>query len=565
MDFRILGPLEAHGDDGPIPLGGAKQRALLAILLLNANEVVSSDRLIDELWGDQPPDTAAKGLQGHVSGLRKALDPDLIVTQPPGYVIRLEPDQLDVTRFERLRASAREALADNDPERASATLREALALWRGPPLADVAYESFAQAEIGRLEELRVAALEERIEADLALGSHADVVAELERLVRDHPLRERLRAHLMLALYRSGRQAEALEAYRQARQVLVEQLGIEPGRELRELHDAILQQDPELEAAAEPEAEPTSPPGRGVFVGREAEMTELLSALADALGGRGRLALVTGEPGIGKSRLTEELVARARARGARILVGRCWEAGGAPAFWPWVQSLRAYIDERGADDLREELRGGAGELAQLLPELRELLPETSDAPVLDPDAARFRLFDAATSFLKRAAAGQPIVLVIDDLHAADEPSLLLLQFVARSLGDDRLLIIGAYRNVDPTLRDPLASTLGELAREPVTRRIVLTGLTEPDVHEYVRQTAGGDAGSGDQRGDPREDRRQRPLRRRADATPDGGGCSRGAPFRSGWHPAGRARCDRSAHRPPVRGLSADADDSLRPGA
>ena len=490
MEFRILGPLEVRSDGRMLALGGAKQRALLAILLLNANEVVSSDRLIDELWGEEPPDTAVKGLQGYVSGLRKALDrADVILTRPPGYVIQVEPEQLDLERFERLRASAREALAAGDPERASTTLREALALWRGAPLADVAYESFAQNEIGRLEGLRLATLEERIEADLALGLHADVVAELESLIRDHPLREPLRAHLMLALYRSGRQAEALEAYRQSRHVLVEQLGIEPGRELRELHDSILRQDPELETAGEPEAEPGSTLGRGVFVGREAEMAELLSALADALDGRGRLALVSGEPGIGKSRLTEELVAHARARGARVLVGRCWEAGGAPAFWPWVQSLRAYIDERDADDLRGELRAGAGELAQLLPELRQLLPDTPDAPVLDPDAARFRLFDAAASFLKRAAGERPIVLVIDDLHAADEPSLLLLQFVTRSLSEARLLIIGAYRDVDPTLRDPLASTLAELTREPVTRRVLLTGLTEPDVHEYVSQTAG----------------------------------------------------------------------------
>ena len=489
MDFRILGPLEVHAEGGSIPLGGAKQRALLAILLLNANEVVSSDRLIDELWGDQPPDTAVKALQGYVSALRKTLGPDLIVTRPPGYAIRLDPEQLDLTRFEQLHTTGREAVTTGDPKRASESLRKALALWRGQPLADLAYESFAQAEIGRLEELRLAALEEQIEADLALGRHADVIAELEGLIAQSPLRERLRAQLMLALYRSGRQAEALEVYRKARQVLVDQLGIEPGRELRELHDSILQQDPELEAAADPEAELTSPPGRGVFVGREAEMTELLSALADALGGQGRVALVAGEPGIGKSRLTEELVARARARGARILVGRCWEAGGAPAFWPWVQSLRAYIDERGTDNLREELRGGAAELAQLLPELRELLPDTSDAPVLDPEAARFRLFEAATSFLKCAAAGRPTVLVIDDLHAADEPSLLLLQFAARSLSDDRLLIIGAYRDVDPTLRDPLAATLAELTREPVTRRIVLTGFTESEVHQYVSETTG----------------------------------------------------------------------------
>jgi DNA-binding SARP family transcriptional activator len=219
---------------------------VLAILLLNANKVVSCDRLINELWGERPPESAAKALQGYVSALRKALDPErerggaseILVTRPPGYAIELEPEQLDLIRFERLHGEARNALAAADPSRAGATLREALALWRGPPLADLAYASFAQAEIDRLEGLRLGALEERIETDLALGRLTDVVGELEELTARYPLRERLRGQLMLALYRSGRQAEALEAYRHVRRTLVEELGIEPGRELRELEQAI---------------------------------------------------------------------------------------------------------------------------------------------------------------------------------------------------------------------------------------------------------------------------------------------------------------------------------------
>ena len=219
MEFRILGPLEVRDADHEVPLGGPRQRALLAILLTHANEVVSRDRLIDELWGKEPPETAGNILQGYISHLRKAVGQDAIVTRAPGYLVRLEPDRLDLHRFERLVERARDA----EPGEAAALLREALALWRGPALADFAYEPFAQAEAARLEELRLAAIERRIEADLALGRHADLVAELEALVAKHPLRERLRAQLMQALYRSGRQAEALDAYQGARRALVDEL------------------------------------------------------------------------------------------------------------------------------------------------------------------------------------------------------------------------------------------------------------------------------------------------------------------------------------------------------
>ena len=499
MDFNILGPIEVTEGDRPLALGGAKQRALLGMLLLHANEVVSSDRLIDELWAGEGREEAGRALQVAVSRLRRALEPAratrgetrIVVTRAPGYELRTDPARLDVKRFEALVNEGRRALATGDARSARAKLDQALALWRGPPLADLAYESFCQTEIARLEALHLGALEERIDADLALGSHADVVAQLGGLTDQYPLRERLRAQLMLALYRSHRQAEALEVYRDTRRTLVEELGIEPGRELRELEQAMLRQDASLDLSGtvDPAIEPTAEAGPGVFVGRESELAELLSGLEDTLAGRGCLFLLAGEPGIGKSRLVEELIVHAHARAARVLVGRCWEAGGAPAYWPWVQSLRAYTFERDSAGVREELGAGAGELAQLLPELRDLFPNLPKPPLLDPEAARFRLFDAVGSFLTRAAAKRPIVLVLDDLHAADEPSLLLLQFVARGLGDSRLLVIGAYRDVDPILRDPLASTLAELGRERTTRRMALGGFAEPDVGEYVSLTAG----------------------------------------------------------------------------
>jgi DNA-binding SARP family transcriptional activator len=231
MEFRLLGPLEVSEHGRSLALGGGKQRSLLAVLLLRANEVVATERLIDELWGESPPATAVKSVQVYVSGLRKQLGDGRLVTRSPGYLMRLDRSELDVGRVEALLAEARLL----DPPRAGERLREALAVWRGPPLADLAYEPFAQAEIGRLEELRLAALEQRIDADLAAGRHAEVVGELEALAAEHPLRERVHGQLMLCLYRCGRQAEALAAYQAARNALVDQLGIEPGRQLRELH------------------------------------------------------------------------------------------------------------------------------------------------------------------------------------------------------------------------------------------------------------------------------------------------------------------------------------------
>jgi DNA-binding SARP family transcriptional activator len=394
MEFLILGPLEAHEGGRKLALGGTKQRALLAMLLLNANRVVSNDRLIDALWGGADSEDAAKALQVAVSRLRKVLEPDrprdqdrLLVTRPPGYELRLGPDQLDLNRFERLVAKARSSLAA-DPASAARQLHEALALWKGPPLADLAYEPFAQPELARLEVLRLAALEDRIRADLDIGLHADLVGELEALVAEHPLRERLRGLLMLALYRSGRQAEALAAYADARHVLVEELGIEPGPELRELQQAILRQEPALDRR--PVVEEAPEPSRGVFVGRERELGELVGALDDALAGRGRLVLLAGEPGIGKSRLADELMGRAGARGAGVLVGPCWEAGGAPAYWPWVQALRAYIRETQPEALRAQLGAGGADLAQLLPELGALFPDLGTPPALESEGARFRL-------------------------------------------------------------------------------------------------------------------------------------------------------------------------------
>jgi YVTN family beta-propeller protein len=241
VEFRILGPLEVIDEDRSLELGGSKQRSVLAMLALRAGRVVSTDTLIDGLWGDAPPATASKSLQVYVSRLRKALGEDVIVTRTPGYLLDVRPESIDVAHVEALLEQAH----GEAPPEASSTLSTALALWRGPTLEDLAHEPFAQVEIGRLEELRLGAVEDRIDADLDLGKHASLVPELETLSRRHPYRERLIAQRMLALYRSGRQTEALEVYRDARTRLMDEIGIEPDPELRDLERRVLSQDPSL--------------------------------------------------------------------------------------------------------------------------------------------------------------------------------------------------------------------------------------------------------------------------------------------------------------------------------
>jgi predicted ATPase/class 3 adenylate cyclase len=263
MEYRVLGPLEALDTGGPLPLGGAKQRALLAVLILNANRVVSRERLIDELWGDEAPDTAVTSVQVYVSRLRKLLPDGSLVTRAPGYLLKVEPEAVDLIRFERLVGEGRSALAAGAPDRAADTIREAIALWRGPALTEFAAEPFSQVEGGRLDDLRLAALEDRIDADLQLGRHAEVTGELEVLIASHPHRERLRAQLMLALYRSGRQGEALDVYRNLRTTL-DEIGIEPSENLQRLERQILNHDTEIDAptqalpAAIPASDPTQP-------------------------------------------------------------------------------------------------------------------------------------------------------------------------------------------------------------------------------------------------------------------------------------------------------------------
>jgi DNA-binding SARP family transcriptional activator len=499
MEFRILGPLEARQGEASLPLGPEKQRALLAVLLLNANHTVSVGRLVEELWGDRPPESAAKVIQTHVSRLRKVLPPGMIETRAPGYALRLDDGQLDLQRFERLRAEGRRALANGDHGRGSAALSEALSLWHGAALAEFGSEPLSQGEGARLAEVWLSTYEDRIDADLALGRHADLVAELESLVSHHPLRERVRCQLMLALYRCGRQAEALAVYQDARRTLVDELGIEPGRGLRDMERAILSHDPALEPPAahpRPPAPPAAPTDGipalevGPFVGREPELARLRAALDEALSGRGRLVVLAGEPGIGKTRTASELAREAAKRGARVLWGRCYEREGAPPYWPWVQMIRSYVELCDRARLSAELGTGAAVIAEVVPEVAGVLGPLEPPPELaDEKQARFRLLDSFASFLVRAASNEPLVLVIDDLHAADAGSLGLLELVARGLDRTHLLIVVAYRDIALGRGHPLSQTLAELARERLFDRLPLRGLSEQDVATFIEASAG----------------------------------------------------------------------------
>jgi DNA-binding SARP family transcriptional activator len=516
VQFRILGPLEVWDGQRPVELGRPKQRALLTILLVHANQVVALDRLIEELWGEEPPAQATASLQAYVSNLRRALEPHrpartpprVLVTQPPGYRLVVAPEDLDAARFVALAEQGHRLLDAEGPGTAAEVLREALGLWRGPALAEVADEPFAQAERQRLEELRISALEDRLACELGLGEHAAAAAELQELVARYPFRERLHGLLMLALYRSGRQAEALRAFRAARHMLGEELGIDPSRWLRELEADILRQAPALDwsplpdqagelaqvEAAEPPvpapaATPPLPARDGELVGRAEQLAVLEAAVAGAAAGRGRVVLVAGEPGIGKTRLAEEVARRATSQGIQVVWGRCYEGEGAPALWPWVQVGRQLLAGVAPGELGGVLGPSGAELSQLLPELRELVPGLEPPPVVELEAARFRLYQAVARLLRRLAEARPLLAIVDDLHWADVASLRLLVFLAAELRAARLVVLGTYRDVEAAAGQPLADTLGALAREPVVERMILGGLGEAEVARLITNAVG----------------------------------------------------------------------------
>jgi len=492
--FGILGPLEVGEGGRPLDLGRPKQRALLANLLIHANAVVSVDKLVDDLWAGEPPDDPSAALQVQISRLRRVLGRTAVESRKPGYVLHVGPGELDAERFETLTGQAGAAAAGGRPGRALALLDDALALWRGRALAEFADEPWAMAEAARLEELRLTATEARVDAELALGRHASLVGRLRQLVGEHELRERLWGQLMLALYRCGRQAEALRAYGELRHRLGEELGIDPSPTLQRLEEAVLLQAPELDWSPPPEAAAPATgaaaaaagafpfPTAGPFVGRQAELDALQGEWAAAVAGGPRLVLVAGEPGVGKTRLSLELARSVHGEGARVLVGHCDEELAVP-YQPFAEALARALPTLGADELEACLAGRAGELVRLVPELADLVDDLPAPVPSDPETERYRLFEAVARTLAALSRQAPALVVLDDLHWAAKPTVLLLRHLVMRTESMPLLVLGTYRDTEAP--GPL-----ELVRDSErVRRLPLSGLDEAAVREFVGALAG----------------------------------------------------------------------------
>src|ERR1700758_1275559 len=671
VELGVLGPLQVRLDGAPVTIPGAKPRAILTMLGLHGGSVVSADTLAELLWGEDPPRTAAKALQPHISSLRRALGDGFVLTEGVGWT--LAESEVDASRYKSAARLGRDAAAAGDTSQAVSRFAEALALWRGiPELPD---GRRGTSEKTRWIEGHAALVEDRADALLATGRAAEIIGELEAAVAEAPLRERRWAQLMLALYRAGRQGEALGAYRRARALLADQLGVDPGPDLRRLEAAIVAQDaaldvpvaqqlpvltravtflltdiegstaaweadadamgvalarhdelveqvvtsrggrliktrgegdatfsvferPSAAAAAaielqeaivgepwalrepmrirvalhtgeaelrdgdyfgravnraarlrslaaggqilcsgataelvidslpddvlladlgmrqlknlarpehvfelrfetaddEPQAVPTDQPferpslppvlaGPGPFVGRGSELERLFAAWQTALAGATNAVLIAGEPGVGKTRLAGEWSRQAYEQGALVIYGRCDEDLGAP-YQPFAEALRSLVPCLGTVALRG-LRGVEA-LLPLVPGLTEVLPDLAAPTRADPDTERYALFDAVVALLGIASAGAPVILILDDLHWAAKPTLLLLRHLLRFGEHARVQVVGTYRSTDLDRSHPLAAMLADLHRDRTADRLQLGGLDEDDVTAYVAE-------------------------------------------------------------------------------
>ena len=484
VELRVLGPLEVRCDGAPVPLPGGKPLVLLARLLVDAGRVVSVDALADALWHGALPTNVAGTVQVYVSNLRRLLGASTIATRSPGYAVALDGVDLDAGRLEASVASAREHRAAGRLEEALEQTRSALALVRGEPFADVAFEEWAQAEVLRLRALELAAHEELHGALLDLDRHREALPGLEGLVAAHPFHERLRAQLMTALYRDGRQVEALRCYTDGRRLLVEELGVEPGPALQQAEARILAQDGALLAAARTREASTSPAGVDPrpgpsLVGRHGARAQLRAAWGASAEGRPHVVVLEGEAGIGKTALARWVTEVAVAAGGMVGTGRAHDLTGSPPYWVWASALRD-LGPAGVEELRAAAASvpGAGVLGTLLPELG---PPPSEA------GAQFHLFDALARTLAAVTVRAPVVLVLDDLQWADEASLDLLRFLVRTPLRARLLVVTAHRSVPPT--HPLSAARADIAGEARVVRIPLQPLEPAEVVALAEQVAG----------------------------------------------------------------------------
>jgi DNA-binding SARP family transcriptional activator len=506
--FHILGPVEVLNGQRRLDLGGPRQLTLLALFLLHANRALSTDTLIDAVWGERRV-AGDNRLGMAIARLRKTLAPlppreeSVLRTVAGGYLLRVAAGTLDADVFRGLISEGQRALETGDAKRANEKLREALALWRGPPLAEVTFEDFAQAEIRRLEELRVTALEARIEADLQLGRHTDVVGELEGLLVEQPSREHFAAQLMLALYRSGRQTEALDIYQRIRVRLAHELGLEPGPAIRALQAQILEHavppgpaDHPVEVSApQPGAQPLTAPlparlrphGPAAFVDRHEERDAVMGALADSAASGRRVAFVMGEAGIGKTRLVSEVATEAHAAGALVLAGRCDNTLELP-YQPFADALEHLVQNAPRELLTRHVEEFGASVMRLVPPLAARIGTPADVRSVS-ESERYVLFRAIEGLLAAACVSGPLLLVLEDLHWADIPSLKLLRRLLTSPQSLPLMVLATCRFRELDDAHPLRDLLADLHHENDVLRIELSGLNDADVLELVRSMAG----------------------------------------------------------------------------
>lgn len=494
VEVSILGPLSLSVGGREAEVRGVRQRALLAILALEANRAVAADTLVARLWGDASAGSPVS-LRSCISRLRAALRTESrrLRTEPPGYRLDLLAGELDSSAFEACLKSSK----DLPPDRVVDILDSALAAWRGQPLAEFLPSPWAVRASARLGELRLEAVERRLEALLTLGEHQGVVPELVELAEANPLRERLWRLLMVALYRSGRQAEALRAYARLREALVSQLGLNPSPELAGLERDILRQEPTLSwAPLDRRSSPPFPaelveacyPAR--FVGRGPELRLLGAARKEARMGEAQMVLISGEAGIGKTAVVARMAKRAWSEGDTVLYGRCTPDPGHP-YQPIVEALAGFVAGLPTGSSVERLGHDPAELARMEPSVLGALPpalEVRWAQRGDPDADRYRLFSAVASWLSSLGEAGNAILVIEDLQWAGRPMLAMLEHVLRAAGAASLLVVATYRDNEVPPGDPSASFLAESRRQKRVARVELSGLGQDEVAELASQFA-----------------------------------------------------------------------------
>jgi DNA-binding SARP family transcriptional activator len=491
-----------------LEIGGPTQRALLAVLLLEANEVVPTDTIVQALWGDKVPRSAVGVIRTYVWRLRQILNAGAgdvsLVSRSPGYVLEVDPHRIDAHEFRRLALDGRNLLDSGRLTDALGTLDRALALWRGDVLADLnGFEGFRQALVP-LDQLRQTALEDRVETKLALGQHAQIVDELGVLIQEQPYRERRWGQLMLALYRSGRQTEALGMYQRVRSVLVEEIGVEPGPDLRALERRILDHDDSLSwrmpvpdhafVGPAPQAGIEAAPGRGalsaepLFVGRVAEQALVSRCIDRARHGEFSAVLIAGAPGIGKSALARQAVHTAREAGMTVLSGRFDEDASVP-FRPFSAVIGQWSARASADDLDRLGRRTLDQLSRIVPALVKNKTEIAP-PSLLGEHDRLALFEAIAQWIGTAGSTAPTLIVLDDLQWADAPSLLALRHVLRHPPATSAVVIALYRDTEVDSDGRLADLLAVARREADVHHVRLTGLGDHEIEHLLRSWAGG---------------------------------------------------------------------------